>query len=365
MTPNVQAGEVVLPAQPFDETLAFFVDVLGFTLMRISPADDPAAALMQGHGLRIHLDRRVEAAPGTIRLSCTDPTAIAGGAGELVAPNGTRIELVEADAPVTVPPVEQSFVLTHLADESSWVVGRAGMRYRDLVPGRQGGRFIASHIHIPDGGPVPDYVHFHDVRFQLIYCYRGWVKVVYEDQGEPFVLEAGDCVLQPPGIRHRVLESSAGLEVIEIGCPAEHDTFTDADLVLPTGEVRPNRTFDGQRFVRHRAAEATWEAWQVDGFEHRDTGIGEATDGLGGLRVVRPTTASETRPMTHDGELLLHVVLDGAVTIVHAEGGPEALRPGDSFVIPAGVSYALAHCSRDLELLDVRLPAATSHRSGA
>ena len=84
------------------------------------------------------------------------------------------------------------------------------MRYRDLVPGRLGGRYIASHIEIPDGGTVPDYVHFHDVVFQMIFCAAGWVRVVYEDQGEPFVLHAGDCVLQPPLIRHRVLEASPG-----------------------------------------------------------------------------------------------------------------------------------------------------------
>jgi hypothetical protein len=42
---------------------------------------------------------------------------------------------------------------------------------------------IASHIRIPDGGPVPDMVHFHKVGFQLIFCIKGWVDVVYEDQG--------------------------------------------------------------------------------------------------------------------------------------------------------------------------------------
>ena len=108
------------------------------------------------------------------------------------------------------------------------------MQYRDLIPDRQGGRYIASHIRIPDGGPVPDYVHFHEIRFQLIYCYRGWVRVVYEDQGEPFVMNAGDCVLQPPLIRHRVLESSAGLEVVEIGVPAVHATHVDHERALPT-----------------------------------------------------------------------------------------------------------------------------------
>ena len=48
------------------------------------------------------------------------------------------------------------------ADAAAWSTGRAGMLYRDLVPDRQGGRFIASHIRLADGGPVPDHVHFHD-----------------------------------------------------------------------------------------------------------------------------------------------------------------------------------------------------------
>ncbi|MFT5288179.1 MAG: quercetin dioxygenase-like cupin family protein [Planctomycetota bacterium] len=87
------------------------------------------------------------------------------------------------------------------------------MRYRDLIPECLGSRFIASHIQIAGGGPVPDNVYFHALRFQMIFCLSGWVKLVYEDQGDPFVLRAGDCVIQPPHIRHRVLESSPGLEV--------------------------------------------------------------------------------------------------------------------------------------------------------
>ena len=125
-------------------------------------------------------------------------TALADGRTELIAPNGTRIEIVDAKPPLELPPTQHSFVVRKLEDSDSWGVGRAGMRYRDLIPGRLGGRIIASHIRIPGGGPVPDMVHFHSIGFQLIFCYRGWVKVVYEDQGPPFVLGAGDCVLQPP-----------------------------------------------------------------------------------------------------------------------------------------------------------------------
>ncbi|HEY6461485.1 MAG TPA: hypothetical protein VIY73_15065, partial [Polyangiaceae bacterium] len=182
---NLPAPDAVLPCEDLDEALAFLTGRLGFRLDAIFPADAPRVAVVSGHGLRL-------------RLVCGAP--------------------LEPSA--EPPPVQPSFVLTSAGDEASWVRGRAGMRYRDLVPDRRGGRFIASHIQLREGGPVPDYVHFHEVRFQVIYCRAGWVRVVYEDQGPPFVLDAGDCVLQPPRIRHRVLESSAGAEVIEVGSPA-------------------------------------------------------------------------------------------------------------------------------------------------
>ena len=82
--------------------------------------------------------------------------------------------------------------------------------------------------------------------------------MVYEDQGPPFWLKPGDCVLQPPEIRHRVLEAEAGSEVIEITAPAEHETWFDHDLDLPTRSVQHHRIFGTQRFVRHRDAESRW-----------------------------------------------------------------------------------------------------------
>lgn len=48
------------------------------------------------------------------------------------------------------------------------------------------------------------------------------MRVIYEGQGEAFEMHAGDCVLQPPMICHRVLASSAGAEVIELASPAPH-----------------------------------------------------------------------------------------------------------------------------------------------
>ena len=314
--------------------------------------------MITGYGLRIRLQRGGGGAPGVLRLLCHDPAAIAGGASELLAPNGTRIELAPWDSPLVLPPLRPSFVLTSRDDGSPWRVGRAGMRYRDLIPDRQGGRFIASHIVIPEGGPVPDYVHFHRVRFQMIYCYRGWVRVVYEDQGPPFVMKEGDCVLQPPRIRHRVLEASPGLEVIEIGCPADHETEADPELELPTKPVRPDRDFDGQRFVRHEVATATWAPGRIEGFESRDLGIGAATSGVAGASVARWRGGAEPSPhCRHDAELLFTFVLGGSATLQCEGRDGDRLAAGDSFVVPAGVGHMLLACSEELEILEVFVPA--------
>ena len=159
-----------------------------------------------------------------------------------------------------MPETVHSFVVRRLKDQAPWIIGRAGMHYRDLVPDRLGGSIIASHIRIPDGGPVPDMVHFHKVGFQLIFCIHGWVDVVYEDQGDKMRLTAGDCFIQPPEIRHRVLEASDNVQVIEIGVPAEHVTEIDHDMDLPTPHFRPEREWQGQRFVFNQAEGAEWDA---------------------------------------------------------------------------------------------------------
>jgi len=353
---QITGAEVVLPCAELEATLAFFQDRLGFALEAIFPADAPAVAVIAGHGLRLRLERGGEGAPGRIRLLCREPEAVAGGERLLVAPNGTRVELVEAETPVLVPPLQPELVLSRMAGESGWDAGRAGMLYRDLIPGRLGGRFIASHIRIPSGGPVPDYVHFHKIRFQMIFCRTGWVRLVYEDQGPPFVMQAGDCVLQPPQIRHRVLESSAGLEVIEIACPAVHETFADNVLTLPTASLNPRRDFGGQRFLWDVAAQARWQPWRVPGFECRVTGMAEATRGLAGVRVVRSKGAAETPRETHDREFQFFFVLEGTASLTCE--GAHRLAPGDAVTIPAGSPYALGDCADDLTLLEVRLPAA-------
>jgi quercetin dioxygenase-like cupin family protein len=273
---------------------------------------------------------------------------------------GLRLDVImPADAPA-VAELSASGVRVRLERRDGAPLpgtGRAGMVYRDLLPDRAGGRFIASHITIADGGPVPDYVHHHDVRFQVIHCVRGWVRVVYEDQGPPFVMRAGDTVLQPPHIRHRVLESSPALEVLEVTSPAEHPTFVEHEMTLPTTTARPSRDFGGQRFVRHELLHATWTPWRAPGFAAADTGIGAATRGLAGTSTVRATGPGATLPPSrHDAELLLWFVESGSATLT-IDGARRCMAVADAVAVPPGVDHALADVTADLTFYEVRLPA--------
>ncbi|NRB03114.1 MAG: cupin domain-containing protein [Rhodobacteraceae bacterium] len=354
---NTIQAEVRLPTKELRDDIPFFTKTLGMRMDMIYPADDPKVAVFSGHGLRVRVDADATEDPGTIRILCEDPDSFADGARALTAPNGTKVEIVALHEPVVMPSTVHSFVVRRLKDQAPWVIGRAGMHYRDLIPDRLGGSIIASHIRIPDGGPVPDMVHYHTVGFQLIFCYKGWVDLVYEDQGEPFRLYAGNCVIQPPEIRHRVLYASDNIEVIEIGVPAEHVTTIDHDMELPNGPANPERVFQGQRFVHHKKDEAAWSSFRLPGYQSRDTTICEHTGEVAGVHVIR---RGEGEPdwRSHTADILFTFVMEGQVTLEGEGRDAYQLEPGDAFVVPPGMKTKLSSPSDDIELLEVSLPGA-------
>jgi quercetin dioxygenase-like cupin family protein len=358
--------ETVLECTELEAMARFLVDEIAMRVESISPADDPREMVLTGPGITVRLRRTTRDVAGHLLVQ----TSVGSGDRRLCAPNGTVIDIVTATAEVHVPPGSPEVSVVRAGE--SFGTGRAGMGYRDLLPGRWGGRFIASHIRIADGGDVADYVHFHRVRFQMIFCARGWVDLVYEDQGEPFRLNAGDCVLQPPEIRHRVLRSSPGLEVIEIGCPAVHDTLVEHDISLPTSTSDPHRDFSGQHFVRHVAAEAPRTPFVVAGLSQRDTGIGQATRGLAGVVVIEATDRSADAPdardvseadgvrLTHDGEFGFVVILDGSATLTvrhHTTRLVERLAARDAVAMPPHATWSWSGWTPDFEMLQVTLPA--------
>ena len=370
---NIQSAEIELPAKDLHADLAYYTKQLGFRLETIHPSDDPAVAVLSGFGLRLRLDKHSSAAPGTIHLTLgLEGEGTVQQPGEEHAPNGTRIVLQQQQTRVEIPPTRHSYQVRRLQDSEPWVIGRAGMMYRDLIGDRLGGSIIASHIRIPDGGPVPDMVHYHTIGFQLIYCLSGWVRLVYEDQGPPFILKAGDCVTQPPKIRHRVLEASDNLEVLEIGVPAHHMTTIDHEMDLPTAVHHPEREFEGQVFCHHQLQHASWNESAISGLQMCDSGVAEATRGLASVEVYR--FAPSFAPTQADGRALqikassdIHFALvsKGEVTLCPMGEGPAAgeqsgdmsrpkvLSRGDAMVLPPDMSVALSDCSDDLEFIQV------------
>lgn len=345
-------AEIRLPTQELRADLPFYMKELGFRLDMIFPADDPQVAVLSGHGLRLRIEKGAAEAPGTIRI-LTDDAGFAGGRKVLTAPNGTRVEIDELNPPVVTPATQHAFVVRRLADQAPWVIGRAGMQYRDLVPTRLGGAMIASHIRVPDG-PVPDMVHYHKVGFQLIFCVAGWVDVLYEDQGDIRRIHAGDCFIQPPTIRHKVLHSE-GVQVVEIGVPAEHITEIDHEMKLPTPHSRPEREWQGQRFVHNIGKEGSFAPFRIPGFEARDTTIDDATKGVASVMVARP--AGGPAPWTrHHGDILFTFVMKGGMVLEGEGKEPYRLEPGDAFVIPPGMATRYSEPLADLELLEVSLP---------
>jgi len=244
-------------------------------------------------------------------------------------------------------------VVSRAEDSDAGHTGRASMTYRDLIPGRWDGRFIASHIAVPNGGDIPDDVHYHDVTFQFLAVRTGWVDVLYEGQGETIRMNPGDIVLQPPGIRHRVLATSPGFDIIEIGCPADHLTNFDHEMALPNG-VYGDHAWGGQQFVFSTPGDFS-EGWDHSGFSSDDSGIGAATNGIVEVRRVRTAQQShvyESKPF----EFRFIFVMDGDIDVTVTDGAVYHLTSGDSIALPPAAQATIAQGSHEATLLDVLVP---------
>jgi mannose-6-phosphate isomerase-like protein (cupin superfamily) len=118
-----------------------------------------------------------------------------------------------------------------LAKDAVYKTGlRSFMEYRDLgVNAATHGQFRAHVIRIKkeNRGEPHDLhttgLHQHLCEFQMFYVLKGWMRFVYEGQGE-HLFQAGDCVVQPAGIVHNELECSDDVEILEIYSPAVHET---------------------------------------------------------------------------------------------------------------------------------------------
>ena len=228
-----------------------------------------------------------------------------------------------------------------------WTTGRAGMLYADLLPGQARDRLadglLANRIRIERGGPVGDWVHFHEVAFQLIVVLRGRVQLVYEDQGPPFWAGPGDLVVQPPTIRHEVLQTEDGLEVLELVNPVEHATHADPAMRLPTASVHPGRAFGHQRFLWDADRD---EAWQAQGpLDVRATRVAFATGGAASVRVLRTAPGATAVRRAHAGARTFFVVRGAIEAGGQAAGEGELLRDERALTLSLAPHTLVYECS--------------------
>ena len=118
----------------------------------------------------------------------------------------------------------KGFVATHARDAAFTRGLRSFYEYRDLgIRAATEGRVAAHVIRAAAGSEFSSQPHLHHTQFQLVYVLKGWIDFEYEGQGV-VRLEAGSCVHQPPGIRHRELGHSDNIEMLEIVLPAGFTT---------------------------------------------------------------------------------------------------------------------------------------------
>src|SRR5215475_2625980 len=121
--------------------------------------------------------------------------------------------------------IKQVFVASHLKDSKFEPGLRAYAHYRDLGIAKATGGLAQAHVirMVPPCDPaVVSKRHYHDVDFQMIYVLKGWMKGEYD--GREVTVRAGSCWIQPPRIKHTVLDYSDDCELLEIILPAEFDT---------------------------------------------------------------------------------------------------------------------------------------------
>ncbi len=119
-----------------------------------------------------------------------------------------------------------TFVTSHRRPDAFEQGLRSYAHYRDLgIAGATSG-MVRAHVikMIPPCDPAEvSKRHFHEVEFQMVYVLKGWIKGEYEGAGVVTMRE-GSCWLQPPRIKHSVLDYSDDCELLEIIMPADFAT---------------------------------------------------------------------------------------------------------------------------------------------
>ena len=179
---------------------------------RAAPARKAAAPAAKRGSAKVAAGKRAASKPAAPKRA---PARKSAPAKRAAAPKRAR-----ATAP-------QRFTVSHLREDDFQPNGlRAYALYRDLGIADATGGLAQAHV-IRMVPPVTEEVrqrHLHNVELQLVYVLKGWMKNEFEGHGVQ-MMEQGSCWLQPPGIKHTVLDYSDDLEVLELIIPADFETL--------------------------------------------------------------------------------------------------------------------------------------------
>ena len=126
----------------------------------------------------------------------------------------------------TQPRAKQRFTVSH-HNEADFDAGlRRYAKYRDLGISAATNGLVQAHVvqFVPPCRPEEvSKLHYHDVEFQMVYVLKGSIKTELEGQGA-ITMREGSCWIQPPRVKHKVLDYSDDCQVLEIVLPADFKT---------------------------------------------------------------------------------------------------------------------------------------------
>jgi quercetin dioxygenase-like cupin family protein len=121
---------------------------------------------------------------------------------------------------------KQKFTVSHHREQDFDSGLRSYAAYRDLGIADATAGLVRAHVVRmlpPFNAEEVSKPHYHDVEFQMVYVLKGSMTTEFEGEGV-HTFTAGSCWIQPPGIKHTVLDYSDDCEVLEIIMPADFET---------------------------------------------------------------------------------------------------------------------------------------------
>ena len=101
-----------------------------------------------------------------------------------------------------------------------------GNAYRELALGAAtGGRVGLRHLLSTAAFEKETGWHWHDMDAHAVFVIRGHITFRFRDIDGEHVVRAGECITQPAGVPHNVVDRSSDLELLEVTLPQRFSTM--------------------------------------------------------------------------------------------------------------------------------------------